>query len=193
MLVALAVASSGAASPPNSSPGGSSPSANRQAAAELDALSVQLAAQLRCPVCRNQSVAESSSEIARQMLSVIRERLAEGESPEEVKAYFVARYGAWILLKPTARGINWAVWLLPPVLLLAGALLLWNRVRKWKRGVTAASTSPMPGNSGDGTGVSTLVADGSGLDEPSPLPTQAGDAELSAADEEWIRCEIRSR
>lgn len=103
-------------------------------AAELDALTARVANELRCPVCRNQSVLESSSRLARDMQSVIRQRLAAGESPEAVKAYFVARYGEWILLKPEPRGLNLAVYLLPAAVLLAGGLFLRSRLRAWREG-----------------------------------------------------------
>src|SRR5262245_17886752 len=63
-----------------------------------------IAAQLRCVVCQNLSVADSPSEMASQMRAIIRERLAAGESPAEVQRYFVDRYGEWILLSPPRRG-----------------------------------------------------------------------------------------
>lgn len=111
---------------------GPEPAAQAPADPELDALAARVADQLRCPICRNQSVLESSSELARRMQSVIRERLAAGDSPEEVEAYFVARYGEWILLEPPARGINLLVYLLPAALVLAGGLFLGSRLRAWR-------------------------------------------------------------
>lgn len=132
--------------------------------AELDALTAEVASRLRCPVCRNQSVLESSAELSREMQDVIRERLAAGESPEEVKAYFVARYGEWILLKPEARGINLLVYLLPALFLVAGAFLLRNRLGQWRRRAAAGdgpATSRSPGTAAGGEdGLATSGAPG---------------------------------
>ena len=58
----------------------------------------EIAAQLRCVVCQNLSVADSPSEMANQMRGIIRERLQAGDTPEQVVAYFVDKYGEWILL-----------------------------------------------------------------------------------------------
>src|SRR5262249_51301950 len=63
-----------------------------------------IAAQLRCVVCQNLSVADSPSEMASQMRAVIRERLATGERPDQVVQYFVDKYGEWILLAPRRQG-----------------------------------------------------------------------------------------
>ena len=79
-----------------------------------------LAAELRCPVCQNLSVGDSPSEMANQMREVIREKLKEGESPEQIRAYFVSRYGEWILLAPKRQGFNWVAWLLPFGAILGG-------------------------------------------------------------------------
>ena len=79
-----------------------------------------LAAELRCPVCQNLSVDDSPSEMANQMREVIREKLKDGESPEQIRAYFVSRYGEWILLAPKRQGFNWVAWLLPFGAILGG-------------------------------------------------------------------------
>ncbi len=79
-----------------------------------------LAAELRCPVCQNLSVADSPSEMANQMRDLIRERLKNGESPDQVRTYFVSRYGEWILLSPKREGFNWVAWLLPFAAILGG-------------------------------------------------------------------------
>jgi len=98
----------------------------------------EIAAQLRCVVCQNLSVADSPSETANQMRNIIRERLAAGESPEQVQAYFVEKYGEWILLSPPRRGLNLLVWTLPFIGLLAGLVFLFFVTRRWSRGAKAA-------------------------------------------------------
>ena len=120
--------------------------------AELDALTARVADQLRCPVCRNQSVGESSSELARQMQAEIRRRLARGETPEEVRAYFVSRYGEWILLQPPPKGINLLVYLLPLAALVAGGWIVFRLVRRWSEAGASEASEPAGGASGDRKG-----------------------------------------
>ncbi len=91
----------------------------------------QVAAELRCPVCQGNSIQDSPSELAQEMKGVVRDQLASGKSPEEVKAYFVQKYGEWILLEPKASGFNLVVYLLPLVMVLAGGFVIWRAVRKW--------------------------------------------------------------
>ncbi len=104
---------------------------------ELDpALEAQvrvLAAKLRCPTCRALSVLDSPSGMAQEMRGLIREQLRSGKTAAEVEAYFVERYGEWILLQPKAEGFNWTVWLLPVILLLGGLAFVFLTARRWVR------------------------------------------------------------
>lgn len=104
----------------------------------------QIAAELRCPVCQNLSVADSPSRMADQMRDLIRERLEAGESPEGVKSYFVERYGEWILLAPKREGFNLLVWILPFVGLVGGAAGLYGVLRRWKKRSGAAPAPVEP-------------------------------------------------
>jgi len=88
--------------------------------AALDDQTAKVAAQLRCPVCRGQSVLESTATLSKEIQAEIRQRLAQGQSPDSVKAYFVSRYGEWILLKPPAHGFGLLVYLFPIAILLGG-------------------------------------------------------------------------
>jgi cytochrome c-type biogenesis protein CcmH len=97
-----------------------------------------VAAQLRCVVCQSLSVADSPSETAHQMKDIIRERLAAGETPEQVKAYFVDKYGLWILLAPPRQGFNLLVWVVPFVGLAAGLVLVLVLARRWSRRAASA-------------------------------------------------------
>jgi cytochrome c-type biogenesis protein CcmH len=102
------------------------------AAAPVDEDTVQkIAAQLRCVVCQSLSVADSPSETANQMRGVIRERLAAGETPQQIKAYFVDKYGLWILLEPPRQGFSLLVWVVPYLGLLGGLVLVGLVVWRW--------------------------------------------------------------
>jgi cytochrome c-type biogenesis protein CcmH len=97
---------------------------------EVDSRVHVIAAKLRCPVCQNESVADSPAELAAQMRALIREKLAAGETDEQILRYFVSRYGDWILLEPPRRGVLWVVWLAPGVALLGGAALVVSYLRR---------------------------------------------------------------
>lgn len=98
---------------------------------ELEARVEEIARELRCPTCRALSVEDSPSGMAQEMRGLIREQLESGKTREEVLAYFVDRYGEWILLKPKAKGFNWTVWLLPIALLAGGLLFVFVTARRW--------------------------------------------------------------
>jgi len=102
-----------------------------------------VAAQLRCVVCQNLSVADSPSEMASQMRAIIRERLAAGESPADVQRYFVDRYGEWILLSPPRRGFNLLVWLLPLVAVVVGLAVTAALVWRWSHRPRAGRAMPV--------------------------------------------------
>ena len=104
----------------------------------------RIGAELRCVVCQSLSVADSPSETANQMRGIIRERLAAGDSPEQVKAYFVEKYGLWILLAPPREGFNLLVWVVPFVGLAAGLVLVLLLMRRWSRRPAGASAGPAP-------------------------------------------------
>jgi cytochrome c-type biogenesis protein CcmH len=98
---------------------------------EVEAQVKRLASELRCPVCQGVSIDGSPTELANEMKDVIRQQLLQGDSPEEVKEYFVARYGEWILLQPKATGFNLTLYILPMVMLLVGMGFVVRTVRRW--------------------------------------------------------------
>jgi len=102
-----------------------------------------VASQLRCVVCQSLSVADSPSETAHQMKDIIRERLTAGESPEQVRDYFVEKYGTWILLSPPRQGFNLLVWIVPFVGLGLGLVLVLIVVRRWSRRPAAPKAPPL--------------------------------------------------
>ena len=102
----------------------------------LEARTSAVAAQLRCPVCQGLSIQDSPSELAQSMRSVVRDQLAEGRTPDEVKAYFVSKYGEWILLAPKPSGLNLIAYAIPILVVLGGGAVVLLAVRRW--------TSPAP-------------------------------------------------
>jgi cytochrome c-type biogenesis protein CcmH len=114
-------------------------------AAPVDEETVQrIGAQLRCVVCQNLSVADSPSETANQMRAIIRERLARGDTPAQVRAYFVDKYGQWILLEPPREGFNLLVWVAPFAALLGGLGLVAAMALRWRRASARAGDAPAP-------------------------------------------------
>jgi cytochrome c-type biogenesis protein CcmH len=102
-----------------------------QSDSALEAMTTALASELRCPVCQGNSIQDSPSELAQQMRDLIRDQLRAGKTPNEVRAYFVDKYGEWILLAPKAQGLNLIVYLVPVAAILLGGLVVWRTVRKW--------------------------------------------------------------
>jgi cytochrome c-type biogenesis protein CcmH len=92
-----------------------------------------IAAGLRCVVCQNLSVADSPSEMAQQMRGSIREQLQQGKTPEEINAYFVSKYGEWVLLAPTPQGFSLLLWVLPYATVILGIVLVIFVARRWVR------------------------------------------------------------
>lgn len=92
-----------------------------------------IAEQLYCPVCENIPLDVCGTQACVQWRDVIREKLSEGWTEQEIKNYFVEQYGDRVLATPPARGLNWLVYILPPVALLAGAGVLFRAVRSWQR------------------------------------------------------------
>lgn len=135
LLAGPAGAAPGATASPGAGPGGSPVSEDTVTA---------IASQLRCVVCQNLSVADSPSEMARQMRDVIRERLAQGETPRQVTDYFVERYGDWVLLAPRASGIGLLIWVLPFAGLFAGLGTVLLVALRWTRRAKEAPGTVTP-------------------------------------------------
>jgi cytochrome c-type biogenesis protein CcmH len=112
----------------------------------------QIAHQLYCPVCENTPLDVCPTEACRQWRDLIRQQLSEGWSETRIRQYFVDQYGARVLAEPPPAGLNWLVYVLPPVIILAGAFLLFKSLRTWSRrpaGRTMASSRPTFDNQED--------------------------------------------
>src|SRR6185503_8354339 len=114
------------------------------AAPDLDDRTREIATELRCVVCQNLSVADSPSEMAQQMRAVVREQVQAGKTPEQIKDFFVSKYGEWVLLKPKTTGFSALLWILPYVALILGILgALWV-IRRWSKAKTSLSQPAHP-------------------------------------------------
>jgi cytochrome c-type biogenesis protein CcmH len=90
--------------------------------AGLEARAVAIDRSLRCVVCQNESIAESNAVLAADLRALVRERVVAGDTDDEVRAFMVARYGEFVLMKPRIEPATWILWFGPfGVLLLGGA------------------------------------------------------------------------
>lgn len=112
----------------------------------IEAMTTALASELRCPVCQGNSIQDSPSELAQEMRDLIRDQLREGKTPDQVRAYFVAKYGEWILLSPRAEGFNLVVYLVPLAVILVGGAVVWRSVRRWTANASSPSDEVQPGS-----------------------------------------------
>ncbi len=97
---------------------------------EQETEATALMEQLRCLVCQGQSIADSDAELAGDMRHLVRSRIAEGESPGEVRRWLIERYGAWVSYRPPVEPVTWPLWLAPLILLGLGGWLARNRLRR---------------------------------------------------------------
>jgi cytochrome c-type biogenesis protein CcmH len=100
-----------------------------------------IAKQLFCPVCENIPLDVCPTQACAQWRELIREKLAQGWTATQIKQYFVDQYGDRVLGTPPARGLNWLVYILPPIAILSGAFILWRAFQAWR---TPARTDDVP-------------------------------------------------
>jgi len=89
-------------------------------------------AEIRCLVCKNQSIENSNARLAEDLREIVREQVAAGRSEEEIKAFLVERYGDWVLMRPPVSLETIALWAFPPVILalVAGAAIWRARAKR---------------------------------------------------------------
>ncbi len=85
---------------------------------------------LRCLVCQNQSIEISDADLAGDLRRIVRERVAAGDTDDQVRAHLVARYGDWVLMRPPFKLSTLALWAGPPILLMVGGIALWRGQRR---------------------------------------------------------------
>lgn len=91
-----------------------------------------IARQLYCPVCENIPLDVCPTQACAQWRALIREKLAQGWSDEQIKQYFVEQYGARVLSEPPRQGWNWLVYVLPPLFVIAGGVVVFRLFRSLK-------------------------------------------------------------
>ncbi len=89
-----------------------------------------LMGELRCLTCQNQSIADSNAPQAQTMRAEVRERIAAGEAPDDVRDWFVERYGDWVSFAPPARADTALLWGAPLLFLALGSVFLLRRIRR---------------------------------------------------------------
>ncbi|MBC2777942.1 cytochrome c-type biogenesis protein [Parasphingopyxis marina] len=92
----------------------------------------ELMESLRCLVCQGQSIADSDAEMASDMRALVRERIAAGENPDDIRDWLIQRYGRWITYNPPLDTVTWPLWFLPLILIGAGVWLARGRFRRRK-------------------------------------------------------------
>ena len=102
----------------------------------------KIASQLYCPICENVPLDVCPTQACANWRELIRKMLEEGKSEEEIKAYFAAQYGWSVLSMPPRVGLNWLIYVLPPLISIGGiAFVIWT-LRKNK--IKKAGAAPQP-------------------------------------------------
>jgi cytochrome c-type biogenesis protein CcmH len=104
-----------------------------------------IAENLYCPVCANVPLDVCGTAACAQWRQQIADLLVQGYSEQQIYDYFAAQYGQGVLAAPPARGLNWLVYVLPPVAILAAAALLWRNLRTWKQAPAPKASRPAAG------------------------------------------------
>jgi cytochrome c-type biogenesis protein CcmH len=120
---------------------------------ELDARAAALYSGIMCPQCNGQTISQSHAQIAKTMRQMVRERLKSGDTDDEIYAFMVSAFGRSVLASPPTSGVALTVWIVPPVMLLLGAIAVFLVVQRLKREpdemVVLATASGQPGTDSD--------------------------------------------
>ncbi len=102
-----------------------------------------VAKQLFCPVCENISLDACGTAACEQWRGIIREKLSEGWTVDQIKNYFVDQYGDRVLAEPPLSGFNWVVYIVPLLIFLAGGFLFFRGFQKWRQEATSTESDPV--------------------------------------------------
>jgi cytochrome c-type biogenesis protein CcmH len=104
----------------------------------------KLETELRCLVCKNQTLADSNADLADDLRREVRALAQAGKSNDEIKTYLVARYGDFVLYNPPVKGTTWLLWGGPFALLFGGGILWWTILQRRGRGAAGPATNSDP-------------------------------------------------
>ena len=94
-----------------------------------DPRAIELFKEVRCLVCQGQTIHESNAELAEDLKKLIREKISQGETDQQIKAYLVERYGDWILMTPPFNSLTYILWSLPFLIMIIGAIAIYRQKR----------------------------------------------------------------
>jgi cytochrome c-type biogenesis protein CcmH len=97
-----------------------------------------IARQLFCPVCENTPLDVCPTQACAQWRALIREKLSQGWTADQIKQYFADQYGARVLAEPPRQGLNWLVYVIPPVLMLIGVYILYRAFQSMRKPLESA-------------------------------------------------------
>ena len=120
---------------------------------------IDLASELRCLVCQNQTIADSNAELAVDLRREIREQIKAGKTDAEIRDFMTTRYGDFVLYRPPLKTTTVLLWFGPALLLLAGIVVLVRVMRARRRAADEANT---PLTDEERSRAAALLADGAG-------------------------------
>jgi cytochrome c-type biogenesis protein CcmH len=100
---------------------------------KLEARARAIASELRCLVCQNQSIDDSDAPLAKDLRGIVREKLKEGASDEDVRNFLVSRYGDFVLLRPPVKPETLLLWAAPLIALVGGGSAIFLALRRKRR------------------------------------------------------------
>jgi cytochrome c-type biogenesis protein CcmH len=103
---------------------------------------LNIAEEMRCLVCQNESLAASRADLAVDLRRELREQIRQGRSDDEIREFMVSRYGDFVLYRPRVQPVTWLLWAGPFVLMVAGVVVLMVYLRRRGRITAQASLSP---------------------------------------------------
>ena len=100
---------------------------------QQEAEAVKLMDTIRCVVCQGQPISGSNADIAGDMRRIVRERIAAGDSPQEVRRWLISRYGDWVSFQPQVKVATLPLWAIPLLALIGGGWLVSRRLRRRRK------------------------------------------------------------